>query len=127
MLSHIFSSATVGINAYVIDIETNIENQIFQFNIVGLPDNAVRESRERVGAAIKNSGLSFPNKRITVNLAPADIRKEGSAFDLPIAIGILAALEQVNTDRLNKFIILGELALDGALRSVHGVLPIAIE
>jgi magnesium chelatase family protein len=127
MLSHIFSSATVGINAYIVDIETHIENQMPSFNIVGLPDNAVKESRERVGAAIKNSGLIFPSKRITVNLAPADIRKEGSAFDLPIAIGVLAALEQVDADRLNKFIILGELALDGALRAVHGVLPIAIE
>ncbi|HET7153396.1 MAG TPA: magnesium chelatase domain-containing protein, partial [Candidatus Kapabacteria bacterium] len=127
MLSHIFSSATVGINAYIVDIETHIENQMPSFNIVGLPDNAVKESRERVGAAIKNSDLVFPTKRITVNLAPADIRKEGSAFDLPIAIGILAALEQVESERLAKFVILGELALDGVLRSVHGILPIAIE
>jgi magnesium chelatase family protein len=126
-LSHVLSSATIGINAYVVDIETNVEQQIYQFNIVGLPDGAVRESRERVGAAIKNSGFEFPNRRFTVNLAPADIRKEGSSFDLPIAIGVLRALDQVRGDRLDTHILLGELALDGSLRGVHGVLPIAME
>lgn len=126
-LSHVLASTTVGINAYVIDIETHIEKQIHQFNIVGLPDSAVRESRERVGAAIKNSELEFPNQRITVNLAPADIRKEGSAFDLAIAIGILAACGLVKEDRLKELVLLGELSLDGTLRPIHGVLPIAIE
>lgn len=126
-LSHVLASTTVGINAYIVDIETHIEKQIYQFNIVGLPDSAVRESRERVGAAIKNSELEFPNQRITVNLAPADIRKEGSAFDLAIAMGIIAACGLVKEDKLKEFVLLGELALDGTLRPIHGTLPIAIE
>lgn len=91
MLSKLFSSATYGIDAYLVEVETHVEKQIPSFTIVGLPDNAVKESRERVMAAIKNSGFEFPRNKITVNLAPADIKKEGSSFDLPIAIGILAA------------------------------------
>jgi magnesium chelatase family protein len=127
MISQLRSASTVGVNAFIIDIETNVENALFLFNIVGLPDNAVRESRERVGAAIKNSGMTLPNRRYTVNLAPADIRKEGSAFDLPIALGILSATDQVRSEPLREALILGELALDGSLRPIHGVLPIALE
>jgi len=127
MLSTVFSAATYGINAYLIEIETNIENTVPNFFMVGLPDNAVKESRERVASALKNSAFVYPNKRITINLAPADVKKEGSAYDLPIAIGMLASSGQVSTDRLKEFVILGELALDGSLRPVHGVLPIAIE
>jgi magnesium chelatase family protein len=127
MLSVVLSSATYGINAYLIEIETNIENTVPNFFMVGLPDNAVKESRERVATAIKNSGLAYPNKRITINLAPADVKKEGSSFDLPIAVGMLASSGQVREDMLKDFIILGELALDGSLRPVHGVLPIAVE
>jgi len=127
MLSRVLSSATYGINAYLVEVETHLENAIFNYNLVGLPDNAVKESRERVIAAIKNSHLVFPNKRITINLAPADIKKEGSAYDLPIAIGILAANGQVQSDLLETFVILGELSLDGSLRPVHGSLPIALE
>jgi magnesium chelatase family protein len=127
MLSVVLSSATYGINAYLIEIETNIENTVPNFFMVGLPDNAVKESRERVATAIKNSGLAYPNKRITINLAPADVKKEGSSFDLPIAVGMLASSGQVREDMLKNFIILGELALDGSLRPVHGVLPISVE
>lgn len=126
MISRLRSASTLGVHAFIVDIETNVENALFLFNIVGLPDNAVRESRERVGAAIKNSGMTLPNRRYTVNLAPADIRKEGSAYDLPIALGILAATDQVKADPLREALILGELALDGTLRPVRGILPIAI-
>lgn len=127
MLSVVLSSATYGINAYLIEIETNIENTVPNFFMVGLPDNAVKESRERVATAIKNSGFTYPNKRITINLAPADVKKEGSSHDLPIAVGMLVSSGQAPDDLLKDFIILGELALDGSLRPVHGVLPIAVE
>jgi magnesium chelatase family protein len=127
MLSVVLSSATYGINAYLIEIETNIENTVPNFFMVGLPDNAVKESRERVATAIKNSGLAYPNKRITINLAPADVKKEGSSHDLAIAVGMLASSGQVREEMLKDFVILGELALDGSLRPVHGVLPISVE
>lgn len=127
MLSTVLSAATYGINAYLIEIETNIELTVPNFFMVGLPDNAVKESRERVATAIKNSGFEYPNKRITINLAPADVKKEGSSYDLPIAIGMLAASGQVSMELLEKYIILGELALDGSLRPIHGALPIAVE
>jgi magnesium chelatase family protein len=127
MLSRVLTSATYGVNAFIVQVETHLEKQIPAFSIVGLPDNAVRESRERIIAAIKNTGLGFPTKRITINLAPADIRKEGSAFDLPMAVGILASTEQVQPDVLEEFILVGELALDGSLRPVHGTLPMALE
>ena len=129
MLSQVLSSATYGIDAYLVSVETHIENGIPpQISIVGLPDNAVKESRERVSAAIKNSAYLFPpHKKITVNLAPADVKKEGSAYDLPIAVGILSATDQVGNEVLKDFVMLGELALDGTLRPVHGSLPVAIE
>lgn len=127
MLSKVFSAATYGIDAYIVTVETHIENQMPAFVVVGLPDSAVRESRERVTAAIKNSGAPFPIKRIIVNLAPADVRKEGSAFDLPIAIGILCAMDFITNEALDQCLFIGELALDGTLRPVHGVLPITIE
>ena len=127
MLSRILSCATYGVNAYLVEVETHIEKQLPSFSIVGLPDNAVKESRERVTAAIKNCSFDFPIKKITVNMAPADIKKEGSSFDLPMAIGILASTEQVVPDVLEEFVLLGELALDGSLRPVHGTLPMALE
>jgi len=127
MLSKIFSSATYGIDAYLIEVETNVEQQIPGFIIVGLPDNAVKESRERVTAAIKNSGFKFPIRKITVNLAPADVKKEGSAFDLPIAIGLLKANDILNGDSLSDTVFLGELSLDGKLRHVKGALPVTVE
>ncbi|MBX2989771.1 MAG: YifB family Mg chelatase-like AAA ATPase [Bacteroidetes bacterium] len=127
MLSKILSCATYGVNAYVVEVESHLENMVPGFIIVGLPDGAVRESRERITAAIKNSGLPFTKKKITVNLAPADIKKEGSAYDLPMAIGILAASGEVQASMLDDFVLLGELALDGTLRPVHGTLPMALE
>lgn len=127
MLSKILSSATYGIDAYLVEVETNVEQQIPGFTIVGLPDNAVKESRERVTAAIKNSNLKFPLKKITVNLAPADIRKEGSAFDLPIAIGVLSATGLISENNYGDTVFLGELSLDGRLRHVKGALPITVE
>ena len=127
MLSKVYSSSTYGIDAYLIEVETNVEKQIPSFIIVGLPDNAVKESRERVTAAIRNSGIEFQIRKITVNLAPADIKKEGSSFDLPIAIGLLAATEIVSNELLPDTVILGELSLDGQLRAIKGALPIAVE
>ena len=127
MLSKVLSGSTYGVSAYIVDVETHLEKGIPGFTIVGLPDSAIRESRERISAAIRNSGFEFPLRKITMNLAPADIRKEGSAFDVPMAIGILAATGQVEPDVLPEFVMLGEVALDGTLRPVHGVLPIALE
>lgn len=127
MFSLLRSAGTLGVDAFLIEVETHVDSQIYAFNIVGLPDNAVKESRDRIWAAIKNSGLSLPSKRYTVNLAPADVRKEGSAFDLPIALGLLSATEQIPDGALRETMVLGELALDGSLRPARGVLPIAIE
>jgi len=126
MLARIRSAAVLGIDAYLVDVETDIANGLPTFQTVGLPQGAVKEGRERVSAAIANTGYTFPLKRITVNLAPADIRKEGSAFDLPIALGILAATEQVGGERLAKVAVLGELGLEGAIRPVRGALPVAL-
>lgn len=127
MLSKIFTSATYGIDAYLIEVETNVEKNVPNFTIVGLPDNAVKESKERVITAIKNCGFEFPSRRITINLAPADIKKEGSSFDLSIAVGILSSNENISSTFLEDSIFLGELALDGKLRHVKGALPIAVE
>lgn len=127
MFSKVLSGATFGIDAYLVEVETHYEKQLPSITIVGLPDNAVKESKERVLAAIKNSGIEFPLKKITINLAPADIKKEGSSFDLPIAVGILAATEIINPDLLNQTFILGELSLDGTLRKIKGALPITVE
>ncbi len=128
MISKVLSSALLGLDAYIVEVETHIERGMPFFGIVGLPDNAVKESRERVVAAIKNSGYPFVHqRRITINLAPADIRKEGSSYDLPIAIGILAAQGDVDISRLSDYLILGELALDGSLRPIHGSLSISVK
>ena len=127
LLAHTHSAAVLGVDAYIVKVECHLDNVIPPiFTTVGLPDGAVRESKERVTAALKNSGYKIPQKRTTVNLAPADIRKEGSAFDLPIAVGILSALGFVPQDALEETILVGELGLDGALRVVKGVLPIAM-
>jgi magnesium chelatase family protein len=126
MLAKVLSSAVLGIDAYVVEVETDLFPQLPSFAIVGLPDNAVKESKERVQSAIKNSGFYFPSKKITINLAPADIKKEGSAFDLPIAIGVLAATGQIHQEIFNDYIMLGELSLDGSLRPVRGALPMAL-
>ncbi len=126
MLAQVYSSAVLGIDAYVVEVEVDITAGAPGFTIVGLPDTAVQESKERVRAAIKNSGLSFPTYRITVNLAPADVRKEGPSFDLPIALGVLAATGQIPMPGLEEILAVGELSLDGDLRPVTGVLPMAI-
>ncbi len=126
MFSKVLSAAVLGIDAYIVEVETHFEGGLPKFIVVGLPEGAVKESMERVNAAIKNCGLRFPNKRITVNLSPAYIRKEGSAFDLPIAMGILASVGEVSPDLLQYFLILGELSLDGTLRPIRGALPISL-
>ena len=126
MLARVRSAAVLGIDAYLVDVETDIANGLPTFATVGLPQGAVKEGRERVYAALANTGYTFPLKRITVNLAPADIRKDGSAFDLPIAVGILAATEQISAERLGRVAVLGELGLEGAIRPVRGALPVAL-
>src|ERR1041385_5795317 len=126
MLSKVCSAAVNGIEAYPIEVEVNAGWGDTLIVIVGLPDAAVKESRDRVSTAISNSGFKFPMGRSTINLAPADVKKEGPSFDLPIAIGMLAASEQIETDQLDNFAIVGELALTGAVRPCKGVLPIAL-
>jgi magnesium chelatase family protein len=126
VLARVRSAAVLGIDAYLVDVETDIANGLPTFATVGLPQGAVKEGRERVFAAVANTGFTFPLKRITVNLAPADVRKDGSAFDLPIAVGILAATEQISSDRLGRVVVLGELELEGAIRPVRGALPVAL-
>jgi magnesium chelatase family protein len=125
MLARVWSASLIGIEAVQIGVEVDVSGGLPATVVVGLPDTAVQESRERVRAALKNSGYAFPMRRIVINLTPADLRKEGPSFDLPISIGILAASEQIDTELLAEFLILGELSLDGALRPVAGVLPIA--
>ena len=126
MYASLYSASVFGIGAFPVHIETHLENAVPMFLMVGLPDSAVKESRERVSAAIKNSELPFPLKRITVNLAPADIRKEGSGFDLPIALGIITAMGHLDQEALDNTVFIGELALDGELRPIHGALSIAL-
>jgi magnesium chelatase family protein len=126
MLAKVRSSAVAGIDAYPVEVEVDIGNGLPNFNIVGLPDTACRESADRVRAAVKNSGIVFPAKKITVNLAPADLRKEGSSFDVAIAIGILVANENLVPDAVKGKVFCGELSLDGKLRAISGVLPRAV-
>ena len=127
MLSHVWSSSTQGVDALPIEVESHIESGMPKYTVVGLPQGAVRECRDRIWAALKNTGLPVPRGRITVNLAPADVRKESAAFDLPIAMGLLAAgSEALSQERLDDFFVTGELALDGQVRPVRGVLPMAL-
>jgi magnesium chelatase family protein len=126
MVAKTFGSAVSGVDAKLITIEVNV-GQGTSFFMVGLPDSAVKESQQRVESALKYFGYRMPRQKVVINLAPADIRKEGSSYDLPIALGILKASEQVNFPELEKYVIMGELSLDGKLRPVKGVLPIAIE
>lgn len=126
MLVKTYGSAIIGIQAIPITVEVNIDTGI-QFFLVGLPDSAVKESHQRIEAALRNNGYRIPGKKIVINMAPADIRKEGSAYDLTIAVGILAASEQIKPDRVGDYIIMGELSLDGGLQPIKGALPIAIE
>ncbi|MBM4157329.1 MAG: YifB family Mg chelatase-like AAA ATPase [Ignavibacteria bacterium] len=128
MISEIYTSSTFGVEAYIIRVETHLESGFHKFSVVGLPDNTVKESRDRVRVAIKNSDLYFPDlKRISINLSPADIKKEGTGFDLPIAIGLLTETSQITLGKIKDYIFIGELSLDGKLRHIAGVLPIAIE
>jgi magnesium chelatase family protein len=124
MLARLESAAVFGVDAYPVHVEVDVGLGLPFFRMVGLPDTSVRESRDRVRAAIRNSGFDFPPHRVTVNLAPADVRKAGSAFDLPIALGILKAERAVNAD-LSRIVIVGELSLDGSIHAARGVLPIA--
>jgi len=126
MLVKTFGAAVQGINATIVTIEANVSQGI-RFMHVGLPDNAVKESHERIASALEYTGYKLPRKQIVINMAPADIRKEGSAYDLPLAIGILAGAETIQTEELEGFVIMGELSLDGGLQPIKGVLPIAIK
>ena len=126
MLAHAKSGATLGIDAYPIDVEVDVSSGLPSFNMVGLPEGAVKESRERVKAAIKNCGYPYPTQRITVNLAPADIKKEGSGLDLPIACGILCAAGVIPQEKLEKYCLIGELSLDGSVRPARGILPLSM-
>ena len=127
MLSILNSAALFGIDAYHVHVEVDISSGLPAFDIVGLPDSAVKESRERVRTAIKNAGFSFPSKRITVNLAPADTKKEGASFDLPIAAGILCCMDILPAITLEEYFIAGELSLDGSVRPVNGILPMVYQ
>ena len=126
MLAKTYGSAVFGVSAYLITIETSVDQGTKCF-LVGLPDSTIKESIQRVESAIKHIGFFFTRRKVVVNLAPADVRKEGSAYDLPIALSILHASEQVHFPQLDDYVIMGELSLDGSLRPIKGALPIAME
>lgn len=126
MFSQTFGSTTIGLSGRVITVEVDISNGLPALDIVGLPDTAVKESKERVRAAIKNSGFEFPSRRITINLAPADLKKDSSGLDLPIAIGILAASGQILLAHYQQYLFVSELSLEGKLRGISGILPMAV-
>lgn len=126
MLVKVFGSAVFGVEATTITVEVNIDKGI-GYHLVGLPDNAIKESSYRIAAALKNNGYALPGKKITINMAPADLRKEGSAYDLTLAVGILVASEQIKATEIDRYIIMGELSLDGGLQPIRGALPIAIK
>ena len=126
MIAKVLSGGLLGIDAYVIEVEVDISLGLPIFATVGLPDGAVKESKDRVKSAIKNSGFDFPSQKITVNLAPADVKKEGAAFDLPIAIGILVASDVIQRSKIKDYLIVGELSLDGRVKSIHGGLSLAV-
>ena len=125
MLIKTFGAAVQGIDAILVTVETVVERGI-AFTMVGMPDTAVKESYARVVSAMQQSGLEFPRRRIVINLSPADVRKEGAAYDLPIAVSILAASERIPRDRLDRFMIMGELSLDGSVLPIRGALPMSI-
>jgi len=127
MLIKIYGSAIFGVSAQTITIEVNVDTGGIGYHLVGLADNAIKESSYRISAALKNVGYKIPGKKITINMAPADLRKEGAAYDLSIAIGILAASDQILAENIQDYIIMGELSLDGTLQPIKGVLPIAIQ
>jgi len=127
MLSKVNSITVWGIEGMPVEVEVDVGKGIPGISVVGLPDQAVKESRDRIKPAIKNSGFEFPNRKIVVNLAPADIKKEGSYFDLPISLGILAATGYIRKDKLSEYYICGELALNGEVRPVKGTLPMVLK
>ena len=127
MLAKVLSSAIIGIEAVMVEVEVDIAFGLPAYTTVGLPEAAVKESRERVKAAISNSGYTFPDDRITVNLAPADIKKEGTGFDLPMALGILTATRLIPQEAVARYMVMGELSLDGRVKPVRGSLPMALE
>lgn len=127
MLSKINSMALLGLDGYLIEVQVDVSNGMPCWEMVGLPDTSVKEAKERVKTAIKNSGYEMLSKRIVINLAPADTKKEGSIFDLPIAIGILADLGEIKNDKLDEIAFVGELSLDGKINRVNGILPMCIE
>ena len=127
MFTRVRSAAVIGVDAFIVEVETDLEYRLPSLTTVGLPEGAVRESKERITSAIKNAGYSFPNRRVTINLAPADIRKEGSGYDLPMAVGILSADGRIPLDKLDDLVMVGELSLDGSLRHVRGILPITMK
>ena len=126
MLTKVYGSAITGIEATIVTIEVTVDKGI-NFLLVGLPDSSVKESQQRISAALNHYGYKIPGKKIVINMAPADLRKEGAAYDLPLAVGILVASEQITADKIDEYIIMGELSLDGGIRSIRGVLPIALE
>jgi len=126
MLKKVFGSAVFGVEATTITVEVNVDSGI-GYHLVGLPDNAIKESNYRIAAALQNNGFKIPGKKITINMAPADLRKEGSAYDLTLAMGILAASKQIQAEDLDRYIIMGELSLDGSLQPIKGALPIAVK
>ncbi len=125
MLARVFSCAVIGLDGVVVEVEVDTGGGLPKMVIVGLPDTAVQESRERVASAVKNAGFYYPRKKLTVNLAPASVRKEGPAYDLPIAVGVLIATSQLDPEAVEDSLIIGELSLDGSVRHVKGVLPMA--
>ncbi|MEK7880407.1 MAG: magnesium chelatase domain-containing protein, partial [Deltaproteobacteria bacterium] len=125
MLARIFTTSIIGVDANVVEVEVDLSRGLPYFSTVGLPDNAVKESRERVRSAIKNSGYEFPDGKITVNLAPADLKKEGTSFDLPVAIGLLKTMGVIKSKDLTGFLILGALSLAGGVRAGRGALSSA--
>ncbi|TFG77945.1 MAG: magnesium chelatase, partial [Flavobacteriales bacterium] len=126
MLTKVYGSAVFGVEATTITVEVNVDIGV-GYHLVGLPDNAIKESNYRIAAALANNGYRIPGKKITLNLAPADLRKEGSAYDLTLAMGILSASGQIKAEHLAEYIIMGELSLDGSLQPIRGALPIAIK
>ena len=126
MLKKIYGSAVFGVEAHTITIEVNVDYGI-GYHLVGLPDNAIKESNFRIAAALQNNGYKIPGKKLIINMSPADMRKEGSAYDLPLAMGILAASNQIKEMHIERYIIMGELSLDGTVQSIKGALPIEIK
>ena len=126
MVNRVKTATVIGLNAYEVSVETDVTNSLPGMSVVGLPDASVTEARDRVKSAVKNSGYSFPAKKVVVNLAPADLKKVGTNFDLPMAIGILIEEEVLTSEQVKDYAFIGELSLDGTIRGVSGVLPLVL-